>query len=73
VEEATFLDLRVLAAARAELESRSSFDEVAEHLAVAVMVPARRDTALSASPNEKYAVGREGDLAKNAGRRVALG
>jgi hypothetical protein len=73
MEEAAFLDLRVLAATRAELESRSSFDEIAEHLTVAVMVPARRDTALSASPNEKYAVGREGDLAKNSRRRVTLG
>jgi hypothetical protein len=73
VEEAAFLDLRVQAAARTELESRASFDEVAEHLAVAVVVPAGSDTPLSASADEKYAVGREGDLAKNARRRVTLG
>ena len=73
MKEAAFFDLRVLCTARAELESRSSFDEVAEHLAVAVMVPARRNAALSASPNEKYAVGRKGDLAKNARSRVARG
>jgi hypothetical protein len=62
MEEAALFDLGAVLAAAAKIEARPSFDQVAEHLTVAVMVPARRNTPLDASADENHAIRGEGDL-----------
>lgn len=63
-EETTLLDLRSPSAAGTELESGAAMDQIAQHLAIPVMVPTRRDVRLDAHAYEKRTIGRERHLAE---------
>ncbi len=72
MEEAALLDLGALLAARTKVEARPSFDEVAEHLTVAVMVPAGGNTSLDTAADENGAIRSEGNLAHDPRGCVGL-
>ena len=63
MEEPAFLDVRAVPPARPELEPGAALDDVAEHLAVAVVMPARRDAPVDAGADEEVGLGGERELA----------
>src|SRR5207253_2383970 len=76
VEEAACFDVGALPSGGPELEARSAAEKVSEHLAVAVVVPARGDAALRAHAEKHRPVGVERELTREArsgrARREAL-
>jgi uncharacterized protein len=71
VEEPALFHLRGLPAARPEFEAEMTPDDVTEHLAIAVVVPARGDAAVDTAADVQRPLGRERDLAHDSGRRVS--
>src|SRR5919109_432905 len=71
VEETALDDVGVLAAVRSELEPSLTTHDMAQNLAVAVVVPARAHAALRFDADEDAAFGLEGDFPPETRRGVA--
>jgi hypothetical protein len=69
VEEPTRFHVRALAPARPELEPGATANHMAEHISIAVVVPAGRDAALRAGTYEDRTRRLEGDLTDESRRR----
>jgi hypothetical protein len=69
VEEPARFHVRALAPARPELEPGATAENVAEHISIAVVVPAGRDTAVGASTYEHRTRRLEGELTEESRRR----
>jgi hypothetical protein len=71
VEEAARLHIGALPAPGAELEAEATPDDVPEHFAIAVVVPARGDAAVDTPADVQGALCGERDLPHDSGRRIA--
>lgn len=69
VEESARFHVRALAPARPELESGATADDMAEHISIAVVVPAGRDAALRACTYEHRTRRVERELTDESRRR----